>query len=450
MKLHFYGATREVTGSCYLLETGNQKIIVDCGMFQGTRYANEKNFENFPFDPTEIDAVLVTHAHIDHIGRIPKLVKEGFRGKIIASEPTAALLPIMWEDAARVMSYANKKSKDPVMYTEDDVIMAAKQIQSVPYHEPVRLPGDTVATFYDAGHIIGSAWIQVEHSGKTVVFSGDIGNDDVPIIRETEPLKQADVVVCESTYGDRLHEPAIARSSKLKAAIEDAVQRGGAMMIPAFSLERTQEILYELNWLIEECQCLPKVPIFLDSPLAIKATEVFKKYTSYYDTTAKEMRGVDNDLFDFPGLEVTLQSQESKKINSVKNPKIIIAGGGMMAGGRILHHLLRYLSDPKSTLLIVSYQAEGTLGRKIQDGAKTVYIFGNKVEVKCNVMRLGSYSAHGDREKVLKWLGSGQTKPKHVYVTHGDTAAQDAFVECLENELGVAASAPEYGAIAEL
>ncbi len=419
-------------------------------MFQGTRYAAEKNFDNFEFDPTEIEAVLVTHAHIDHIGRIPKLVKEGFRGKIYASEPTAALLPIMWEDAARVMSYANKKSKDPVMYTQDDVIRASGLIEKAKYHEPVRMPGDIVATFFDAGHIIGSSWIQVEAGGKSVVFSGDIGNDDVPIVRETEPITKADVVVCESTYGDRLHEPAIARSSKLKAAIEDAVARGGTMMIPAFSLERTQEILYEINWLVEECQCLPKVPIYLDSPLAIKATEVFKEYTSYYDETAKEMKSVDNDLFDFPGLEVTLLSQESRKINSVPSPKIIIAGGGMMSGGRILHHLLRYLSDPKSTLLIVSYQAEGTLGRKIQDGAKTVFIFGNKVEVKCKVMRLGSYSAHGDRDKVLKWLGSGPQKPKHVYVTHGDPAAQDAFVECIESELGIAATAPEFGAIAEI
>ncbi len=450
MKIHFYGAAREVTGSCYLVELHEHKILVDCGMFQGSRYASEKNFEPFQFDPTRVDSVLVTHAHIDHNGRIPKLVHEGFRGKIYASEPTAALLEIMWNDAVRIMRYAFEKNKDPMLYSEEDVKRAVEMIHPVPYHEPVRLPGDGVAKFFDAGHIIGSAWIEIKQAGKTVVFSGDVGNDDVPIIRETEPIAQADAVICESTYGDRLHESAIARSSRLKTVIEDSVKRGGVLMIPAFSLERTQEILYELNWLIEECKCLPRVPIYLDSPLAIRATEVFKEFTDYYDQDALALKKLDGDLFDFPGLEVTLDSSASRKINSAKNPKVIIAGGGMMVGGRILHHLIRYLGDKNSTLLIVSYQADGTLGRKIQDGAKVVSIFGKRIEVKCRVERLGSYSAHGDQAKVLRWLGTADPKPKHVYLSHGDPSAQDEFVQCIERDLGVAASAPEFGGIVEV
>ncbi len=450
MQIQFFGATREVTGSCNLVKLHENKILVDCGLFQGSRFASEKNFEPFKFDPTKIDTVLITHAHIDHCGRIPKLVHEGFRGKIIASEPTAELVKLMWQDAVRIMRYGFEKTKQPMLFQEEDVKLALSLIDSVPYHEPVRLPDNATATFYDAGHVLGSSWIKIQLNGKSVVFSGDIGNDDVPIIRDTEPIGKADVVVCESTYGDRTHESPAVRSTKLKKVIENAVERGGALMIPAFSLERTQEILYELNWLTEECKCLPHVPIFLDSPLAIAATDVFKKYTNYYDREAKEIRSVDSDLFDFPRLEVTQSSHASRKINDRNNPKVIIAGGGMMVGGRILHHLIRYLQDPKSTLLIVSYQAEGTLGRKIQDGAKSVSIFGKQIEVKCHIEKIGSYSAHGDQKKMLRWLQTADPTPEHIYLNHGDPDSQDEFIKYIETEIKTKASAPEFGGIAEI
>lgn len=450
MRIHFYGAAREVTGSCYLVEIHALKVLVDCGLFQGTSIAGAQNHAAFAFDPTTVEAVLVTHAHLDHGGRIPKLVQEGFRGKIICSEPTAALLKLIWEDAVSIMRYNHEKNGEPMLYDETSVERTVRQLHPVPYHEPVRIGQEAVATFSDAGHILGSAWIALQAGEKRVVFSGDVGNDNVPIVRETEPIGQADVVICESTYGDRAHEDATVRSAKLKEVVEEAAKRGGALMIPAFSLERTQEILYELNWLIEECKCLPRMPIYLDSPLAIDATAIFKKFTNYYDSEALARRTIDGDLFSFPGLKVTGRSRDSRLINEVANPKIIIAGSGMMNGGRIMHHLVRYLPDPNSTLLILCYQAEGTTGRKVQSGAPVVTIAGERVPVHCKIVTLHSYSAHGDQDKLMRWLSTGQPAPKHVYVTHGDPNSQDALVGRIEKELGIGATAPQLGRMIEV
>lgn len=449
MQLHFYGAAQEVTGSCYLVDTKSRRILIDCGMFQGERYADEKNEEHFPFDPTTIDTVLITHAHIDHNGRIPKLVREGFRGKIWATKPTRELIYFMWQDTVHIMRYAYEKTGQAMLYDEADVKHAYALIQGVPYGERVELGSEVWAEFHDAGHILGSSWIRLHSGERELVFSGDIGNDEAPIIRDTELIGNADYIICESTYGDRIHEEIFGRKSKLKTVIEDTIARGGTLLIPAFSIERTQEILYELNWLIEECKCLPKVPIYLDSPLAIHATGVFKEYKEYYDTEAKELSGKDRDLFSFPGLVATISSEESKKINTVVGSKVIIAGSGMMNGGRIMHHLPRYLPDPKSTLLVVSYQAEGTLGRKITSGAKSVQIFGEKVDIKCRIEAIHSYSAHGDQEKLLSWIRSGKNT-QHIYITHGDKLASENLAVRIEKELKISASVPAFGSRVEM
>ncbi len=450
MKLHFFGAAGEVTGSLYLLEIKDKKIIVDCGMFQGSKFADVKNLEAFKFDPTEIDAVVVTHAHADHNARIPKLVHEGYRGPVYATDVSAKLIPIVWYDAAKIMDYDHKKTGDERLYTAIDVDRAVEHIEPVEYGKTINLTQDITITFHDAGHILGSAWVTITNEDFSYVFSGDLGNVDVPLVKEKEPYEGSDVLIMESTYGDRTHGPGTDRAEKLKEVLIDTVERGGVLMIPAFSLERTQEILYELNYLIDECKCVPKVPIFLDSPMAIRATNVYTESTHVMDKEAREKVGAGDALFDFPGLKMTMATDESKAINNVPNPKIIIAGSGMMAGGRIMHHLKRYLKDPKSTLLIVSYQAQGTLGSKIQSGAKSVSIYGEKIEIKCLVTQIGAYSAHADSDMLIDWVKGAKKKPKHIYLTHGDPESAEALAERLRNELGCDVRVPARGDVAEL
>jgi metallo-beta-lactamase family protein len=359
MQIHFFGAAGEVTGSNSLVETGDKKIIVDCGMFQGSDFNEGKNYDPLPYEASQISAVLVTHAHLDHVGRLPILVKNGYTGFFYANPATIDLAELVLHDALTVMKHDNAKFGMPVLYDETDVAGVMAQFKKVEYHEWIDLFGDGKAKVYfrDAGHIFGSAFIELEAEGKHVVFSGDIGNVNVPILRPTESLPSGiDLLVCESTYGDRLHESDEERRSIVENEVLDAIQRGGAMLIPSFSLERTQELLFELNALIDITKKLKRVPIFLDSPLAIKATAVYRKYIKYYNLEAISLLKSGDDMFDFNGLSSTLTVEDSKKINNVPNPKIIVAGAGMMNGGRILHHALRYLSEPKSTLLFIGYQ----------------------------------------------------------------------------------------------
>ena len=443
MKISFHGAAREVTGSCNLLEIEDKKILIDCGMFQGGKTNEEKNKEKFSFDARELDAVIVTHAHLDHVGRLPILIQDGFKGFFYATPATIDLANLILEDAFHIMSYDAIKFGRSVLYDESDIAEVMSRFKPTGYYKEHDLGGVTFK-LHDAGHIFGAAFVEITGEGKKIVFSGDIGNVEMPILRETDSIPPGvDYIVCESTYGDRIHETADEREGIIQKAVVKALKKGGVLMIPAFSLERTQELLYYLNELIDRQKKIPRVPIFLDSPLAIKATQVFKKYPEYYDRDAKNLYLKDDDLFNFPGLMMTQSSQESKKINHTPSPKIIIAGSGMMTGGRILHHAIRYLSDRVNTLLIVGYQAYGTLGRDILEGKSPVVVMGERIKVKCRVKAIGALSAHGDQKKLMDWIAGGPNMPRQVFLNHGEPMASENLQKRLVKELDLRVTVAE-------
>ncbi|MBI5221531.1 MAG: MBL fold metallo-hydrolase [Candidatus Magasanikbacteria bacterium] len=453
MKVHFFGAAGEVTGSNSLIETGNKKIIVDCGMFQGGDFNEAKNHDPLPYNASEISAVLVTHAHLDHVGRLPLLVKEGFTGFFYATPATMELAELVLKDALSVMNHDNIKFGRQVLYSEQDIAGVMQQFKPVDYYQWQDLFGDGSVKIYlrDAGHIFGSAFIEIDAEGKRLVFSGDVGNVHVPILRDTDNLPDdIDLLVCESTYGDKFHESDQTRREILEKAVLEAVKRGGVLMIPSFSLERTQELLYELDKLIEQEHRLPAMPIFLDSPLAIGATRIYRKYTQYYDESAVKLIKSGDDMFDFPGLVLSETKDDSKRINNTHNPKIIIAGAGMMNGGRILYHALRYLSDPQSTLLMIGYQAHGTLGREIQEGASSVRVMNEKVAVRCSVKTIGAFSAHGDQHKLLDWMRSAKNLPKIICLNHGENDVRERFKEKIKQILGTDTTIAEKNLVIEI
>ncbi len=446
MQVTFLGAAGEVTGSCSLVEAAGQKILIDCGMFQGGDFNEAKNHDPLPFDPKELSAVLITHAHLDHIGRLPLLIKGGFTHHIYATAPTCELIELILTDAYQVMEYNFRKLGMPLLYNETDIAGVMERVKPITYHEPLSLAKigsaeEIIATWYDSGHIFGAGFIQLETEGKKVVFTGDVGNANMPILRETEPLPEnLDLLVCESTYGNRSHEMPAVRQKLIETMVSEAIARGGVLMIPSFSLERTQELIYDLNDLVDRQHDLPRVPIFLDSPLAIGALRVYRRYPEYYDEKAKALYQAGDDLFQFPGLTMCETREESKKINNTPGPKIIIAGAGMMNGGRIVHHALRYLSDERNTLLIIGYQAEGTLGRQILDGESPVRVMKELVAVKCQVKAIGALSAHADQNKLTKWIADLKYKPKQIMLNHGEAHTSASLAEKLRTEVGVEVS----------
>ena len=444
MKVTFYGATREVTGSCYLVETDTTKILIDCGMFQGCNLCDTKNYLAFLFDASTIDAVAITHAHLDHTGRLPKLVKEGFKGKIYCTPPTARLAQLVIEDAYTIMKEDHEREYRPMLYGMEDVEEVAKRYVPVDYSRRVKV-GDLSFRFRDVGHIFGSAFIEVEDAqGKRATFSGDVGNIHTPILKPAAQLVETDVMIIESTYGNRIHEDESTRETKLKEAMIRTVNNKGVLIIPAFAIERTQQLLYEMNHLIEN-KLVPKIDIYLDSPMAIKATEIIKDYPQYFAGEALRLSESGDDLFDFPGLHITATRDQSKTINEAPKPKVIISGSGMMNGGRILHHLVRYLSDSNSTVLIIGYQAEGTLGRDLYSGKKVVTVLQERVAVNATIASIGSYSAHADQKKLVEWVGAAEKLPKRIYCTHGEEGASAALATRLTEELGVVADVPRFG-----
>lgn len=438
MKISFYGAAGEVTGSNSLLEATGHKILIDCGMWQGSEFNASKNFNPFPYDPKEISAVLVTHAHLDHVGRLPLLVKKGCLGFFYATPATLELAQLILEDALEIMSYNQRKFGKPVLFGKTDIDEAMRQFKPIDYYQNFEIMQGIKVKFYDAGHIFGSAFLEIRAEDKKIVFSGDIGNVNVPILRDTDSLPaDLDAIICESTYGDRLHESVESRQQIIENIVTEAIDRGGVLMIPSFSLERTQELIYDLNNLIDRKHLLPRAPIYLDSPLAINAIKVYRKYPNYYDEEAEQFFKNGDDLFQFSGLKMTKTNEESKRINEAPSPKIIIAGSGMMNGGRIMRHALRYLPYRKNTLLIIGYQANGALGRRILEGKTPVFIGGQEVPARCRVKAIGALSAHGDQKKLLSWLASGKNFPKKVYLNHGEPASSEALQKMITENIGI-------------
>lgn len=453
-KITFCGAAGMVTGSCYLIETKNTKILVDCGMIQGSRFAESLNTDPFPFDTKEISAVIISHAHIDHTGRLPKLYKEGFRGKVYGTGPTLDFAHVLLLDSEHVIrSEAQREGTQPI-YNLKDVEMLFTLIEYTSYSDMVVISEDISFRLFDAGHILGSSIIELfvkNENGETrkIVFSGDLGNSPTPLLRDTYVEKDADYLVVESTYGDRVHETQKARKDLLEDIIEETIRDNGVLMIPVFSTERTQELLFEFNELVEHGR-VPVVPVFVDSPLAIKITEIFKKYPDFYNREAARLRRSGDDLFNFPGLRFTPTIDDSKSINSVKPPKIIMAGSGMSHGGRIMYHEKLYLSNPRNTLLIIGYQVRGSLGRRLLDGEKMVKIMGAEIPVRAKIKRISGYSAHADQAKLIDWVNPMRISLKKVFVTHGEEESSAAFVQILKDSFALDAYAVKLGDSFEL
>jgi len=448
MKLTFNGAVGMVTGSCYLIETKDQKILIECGMFQGTKDVTKHNYEGFKFSPSEIDHVLLTHAHIDHSGLLPKLVKEGFKGKIFCTKATHALCKIMLKDSAHVQESNAAETGEIPLYSQLDSKKALSKFKEINYGEQIQITQNIHARFRDAGHILGASIIEVfvEEDGKEkkITFSGDIGQKNTPIVRDPETIECTDYLVIESTYGDRLHKDVDKKNEQLAEVINHAYKKGGKLFIPSFAVERTQELLYRIRELLKENK-IPQQNVYLDSPLAIGATDVFKRYREFYDVETKAVK----NPFYFKGLRFTESANESKSLNRMRGPMIIIAGSGMCTAGRIIHHFNNGIDNPNNTILFVGYQVEGTLGKVIKEGAKEAEILKKRLPVKAEVFAIDSFSAHADYNELLEWIRSFEEKPKLVFVTHGEKKAASSFKKKIE-KLGIKAKVPKIYETIEL
>jgi metallo-beta-lactamase family protein len=441
----FYGGVGSVTGANFMLDTGKLALLVDCGLVQGDLFAHNINAAKFVYDPAKVDVLLVTHSHADHIGRIPKLIRDGFKGKIYSTEPTKELARIMFDDALHIMEYEARKEHTQLLYSADDIDMALKLWETKGYHEPFPLGDNVTANFINAGHILGSAIVELTRDGKKVVFTGDLGNVPQPLMDAPEIPQDYDYMVMESVYGDRVHEEVAERTAILKRHILDTIKKEGTLIIPAFSLERTQGMLFEINNLIESGE-VPSIKTYLDSPLAIRVTDVYRHSIEFLKPAVQEQIRGGDDIFSFEGLSFTETIKESNQIARFGGPKIIIAGSGMSHGGRIRAHEKQFLGDPTTTLLLVGYQTVGSIGRILQDGGKQVWIDGMSVKVKAQIATIRGYSGHADRNQLIDFVYGGCKKSKQVFVTMGEERASLFLTQRLRDYLGVNAIAPEPNA----
>ena len=459
IKLGFYGAARNVTGSRYYLEANGNKFLVDCGLYQ-ERFLKDRNWEPFPIPPDTLDAVLLTHAHIDHCGLLPKLVREGFRGRIYCNDATADIAKIMLVDSARLQEedaqFKKKRHEkegregpypEVPLYTVKDAEACFPLFYPVPYGKSLRLADGIEAVFHDAGHVLGSSMLMfnIDRNGESrkVLFSGDVGRRNRPILKDPTLFKEADYIIVESTYGDRLHEDGDKIADGLAEVINSTVEAGGNIVVPSFALERSQEILYYMNELLAANR-IPHIMVFFDSPMAVSITEVFERHLELFDKEAMAIINSGKSPFDFPGLTRVSTTDESKAINQISGSIMIIAGSGMCNGGRIKHHLVSNISRPESTILFVGYQAVGTLGRQIVDGATTVRILGKKYKVKAKIVQMNGFSAHADRDELLHWLSAIKNQPRGVFVVHGEEEVSNGFADYLKDKLGWKVSVPQY------
>lgn len=440
--LGFYGGVGSVTGANFMLDTGKVALLIDCGLVQGDKFALQKNAEPFVYDPAKVDYLLVTHAHADHIGRIPKLVRDGFSGVIYSTTATKELSAIMMRDALKVMQFEAKRYGETPLYEEADINQALAKWRGVEYEEVFSLADGITAFYTDAGHILGSGMLHLSRGEKKIVFTGDIGNVPQPLLSAPVVPKDYDYLVMESVYGDRLHEQVKERTALLKHHIQATIKNKGTLIIPAFSLERTQGMLFEINNLVEKKEIEP-LPVFLDSPLAITVTDLYRGLTRYLNPSIQEQIKNGDDIFSFPGLKFTNSKEDSMSIKEQPGPKIIIAGSGMSHGGRVLYHEKEYLDEKNTTLLLVGYQSVGSVGRILQDGAKTVTIDGQKIKVRAQVAMIQGYSGHADRDQLMSLVEGGCTKAKQIFVTMGEERASLFLTQRLRDYLGVNAIAPE-------
>ena len=473
MKITFLGATKTVTGSNFLVEAAGKKFIVDCGMYQGKAQDEWENSAPFAFDPAELDFMLLTHAHIDHSGRIPKLYNEGFRSKIYATKATCDLCSIMLPDSGHIqemeIEWRNRKRMrkglpaEPPLYTAQEAIKCQEVFEPIKYDEIIDIDENIHVRFNDAGHMLGSAIIEVwvDENGKRTkaVFTGDLGNNDIPLLSSPTMIDDADYLVMESTYGGRLHMRNDDKAELFLKIVSETLDKGGTVVIPSFAVGRTQEILYELNNLKDvdkgeeferEYQTLMKAPVYVDSPLAISATEIFRNNMELFDEETQEIIASGNNPLEFPGLQFTQTAEESKALNEKNEASIVISASGMCEVGRIKHHLKHNLWNPNSTILFVGYQAPGTLGRKLVDGEKTVKIFGEEIAVNARIEYIEGYSGHADQEWLLNFVYSFLKKPKTIFLVHGEPEGQVILKQKIQGTTEIPVIIPEFGEQYEL
>lgn len=451
MKLTFYGGAGSVTGANFLLDYKGKKVLVDCGLMQGTKNASNFNREDFPYNPENVDFLLVTHAHIDHIGRIPKLVKDGFNGKILSTHPTKEIAKYLLEDELKLIDSESRREGVLPLFEKKDVEKSFSLWETLDYHEEKILYDDLTIFLKDSGHILGSAIIEIKYEDKKVVFTGDLGNSPSLLLKDTEFIENADYIIMESVYGDRNHEPKERRRIQLKEAILDTIKNKRTLIIPAFSLERSQMIIYEMNDLFEK-ENVPQLPVFLDSPLASKITTVYKKYISYFKQSVQDEIKNGDDIFSFPRLKFTVLAEESQRISLTPNPKIIIAGSGMSNGGRVVHHERDHVSDSKAIILLVGYQSLGTLGRQLEDGAKMVKIYGEDIPVRAKILKINGYSSHKDSDNLVSFIEKAKetSNIKKIFTVMGEPKSSLFLIQRLKDEIEVDARLPEYGEVIEL
>lgn len=449
--LTFYGGTGTVTGANFLLDLGSCKVLIDCGLVQGDRNAENLNRSEFPYNPADINYLLVTHAHTDHIGRIPKLVKDGFTGEIWSTPETKDLAEHLLNDTVKILASEAQHEGILPLFEPKDVAAALALWKTLPYHTKKDFSEGWSIYLKDAGHILGSSMIEISRGENKMVFTGDLGNSPSILLKDTEDISDANYILMESVYGDRNHAPKEERTKKLKQVIEDVIKYRRTLIIPAFSLERTQMIIYEMNELFEN-EIKQKVPVFLDSPLAIKITEVYKKYPEDFNDKARADIMSGDDIFNFPGLKFIVQGGESRMIEKVPNPKIIMAGSGMSVGGRVILHEKHYVSNPNAEILFVGYQAAGSLGRQLQDGAKKVTIMGEEKEVRMHIDSIPGYSSHKDSDHLTEFIAKAteSEKLKKVFVVMGEPKASMFLVQKIRDNLGVNAVHPEYKETVEI